>query len=87
MALKFQLAQGTQVREEDFGLLFYTQSGPRLYFLPCGSMLKESFFDGKMNLAQWLDLSDATDVPSPRKLDSLQKALVDLTDKGVLVEF
>ncbi|MDY7036296.1 MAG: mycofactocin biosynthesis chaperone MftB, partial [Thermodesulfobacteriota bacterium] len=44
---KYILAPGTQVREEDFGLLFYTMTGPRLYFLSSGTLLADSFFQGK----------------------------------------
>ena len=42
---KYKLAPGTQVREEDFGLLFYTMSGPRLYFLNSGDLIQADFFD------------------------------------------
>ena len=42
---RYKLAPGTQVREEDFGLLFYTMRGPRLFFLKCGRLLEPGFFE------------------------------------------
>jgi putative mycofactocin binding protein MftB len=79
---KYKLAPGTQVREEDFGLLFYTMQGPRLYFLTCGSLLESGFFEGKAGLGDWLEgrcLSEA------RAL-SLKSSLDQLKAKGVLLE-
>ena len=44
---RVKLAPGSQVREEDFGLLFYTQQGPALYFVSSGDLLGEDFFQGR----------------------------------------
>jgi putative mycofactocin binding protein MftB len=52
---KFTLAPGSQVREEDFGLLFYSMYGPRLYFLNCGEQLAPEFFQGQCTLNKWLE--------------------------------
>jgi putative mycofactocin binding protein MftB len=53
---RYILSSGTQVREEDFGLLFYTMSGPRLYFLSSGPLLDTSFFRGEITLDLWIRL-------------------------------
>jgi putative mycofactocin binding protein MftB len=47
-----RLAQGVQVRKEKFGLLFYDYRGPRLYFLPTGDLISESFFATDQTLSQ-----------------------------------
>lgn len=85
MSTKYKLAPGTQVREEDFGLLFYTQAGPRLYFLPSGDLLGFEFFDGRLTFGQWLAQHGPNASPSNSKSKSLIKALGQLKEKGVLV--
>jgi putative mycofactocin binding protein MftB len=82
---KYQLASGTQVREEDFGLLFYTQAGPRLYFLPSGDVLGCEFFTGTSTLEQWLAARSSTGCPTDAKIESIDKALTQLKAKGVLI--
>jgi putative mycofactocin binding protein MftB len=72
---KCKLASGTQVREEDFGLLFYTMQGPRLYFLTCGSLLESGFFRGEAGLGDWLKgkcLSEARALSLKSSLDQLE---------------
>ena len=49
-----RLSQYTEVRKEDFGLLFYTMTGPRLYFLSSGESLDPDFFEGRITLDQWV---------------------------------
>ncbi len=80
------LSRGTQVRTEDFGLLFYTFAGPRLYFLPSGSLLKPDFFQGSHSLAQALTTDASGAKVSADRVRSLQKALAQLRDKGVILE-
>ena len=84
---KYSLAPGTQVREEDFGLLFYTQTGPRLYFLPSRDLLGCGVFDGNTTVSQWLVDHDAYQTASAQEVQSLNKALEQLKDKGVLIGF
>jgi putative mycofactocin binding protein MftB len=84
---KYRLAKGTQVREEDFGLLFYTQQGPRLYFLPSGGLLNCGFFRGERTLSQWLEDGRAAEAASAGRLRSLRGALSGLSRKGVVIEF
>ena len=82
---KYVLASGTQVREEDFGLLFYTMRGPRLYFLASKNLLAPSFFEGKCTLVQWIQ--DRITVPAPvNRLEGITKVLKQLSKKGVIIE-
>ncbi len=79
---KYKLASGSQVREEDFGLLFYTMQGPRLYFLSCGSLLESAFFEGEKTLGQYLK---GRRLSGPQCF-TLERSLDRLREKGVLLE-
>jgi len=81
----YVLASGTQVREEDFGLLFYTMRGPRLYFLSSGQSLSPSFFEGKLSLDRWVEMNGKGPAPENR-MKEIRKVLGQLTDKGVILE-
>jgi putative mycofactocin binding protein MftB len=85
-AKKYKLAPGTQVREEDFGLLFYTKSGPRLYFLSSGELLDDRFFEGKMTLQQALDSAAAEQERTANRISGLSKSLNRLQEIGVIHE-
>ena len=87
MAFRYKLAAGTQVREEDFGLLFYTRQGPQLYFLSSGKLLRCEFFESDMTLTQWLQNHCDDTAASARQTPALKNALTGLKDKGVLLEF
>ena len=82
---KYVLASGTQVREEDFGLLFYTMRGPRLYFISSDQLLDSSFFQGELTLDQWTRLEDEEISPEGR-MEGIKKVLEQLKGKGVIVE-
>lgn len=86
MESRYKLADGAAVREEDFGLLFYTFRGPRLYFLPSGNLLGCGFFQGDASLTQWLENEGREADASAGKILSLKKALSRLKDKGVIIE-
>lgn len=43
----YRMWDGVQVREEQFGLLFYDYRGPKLVFLPSRDLISESFFFGE----------------------------------------
>jgi len=78
---RYRLAQGTQVREEDFGLLFYTMKGPRLFFLKCGRLLEAEFFRGEVSLEGWKkdrSLSEGASL-------GIEQSLERLKDKGVIL--
>jgi putative mycofactocin binding protein MftB len=79
---KYKLASGTQVREEDFGLLFYTMQGPRLYFLSSGSLIGSGFFAENKTLGQYVKDRHL----SGSQGRSLERSLDRLREKGVLLE-
>jgi putative mycofactocin binding protein MftB len=80
------LAPGTQVREEDFGLLFYSMPGPKLQFASSGNMLSSQFFIGKLTTKQWLAERDPGNTITSEQRLGLIKVLSQLTEKGVIIE-
>ncbi len=82
----YVLAPGTQVREEDFGLLFYSMQGPRLHFVSLGNVLDSRFFIGKQTVAQWLDEKDLGKTLTSEHRSGLTNVLGLLRDKGVIIE-
>jgi len=83
---RYRLAPGTQVREEDFGLLFYTMKGPQLYFLPSGQLLKSSFFQGDITLEQYLLQKEEKGSMTDASIRGIRKTLDQLSEKGVIFE-
>ena len=83
--MRYTLASGTQVREEDFGLLFYTKTGPRLYFLSCGDLLKEDFFGSGFTFEKWMDQKKFEKPVSGERLINLKRGLNHLKEKGVIL--
>ncbi|MBN2233375.1 MAG: mycofactocin biosynthesis chaperone MftB [Deltaproteobacteria bacterium] len=83
---RYLLAPGTQVREEDFGLLFYTMKGPRLYFIASGDLLDGSFFQGRHTLPEWARQKAGADPSSARRMEKVTGALCTLREKGVIRE-
>ena len=86
MNKRYLLASGTQVRREDFGLLFYQMNGPRLHFMASGGLLSEDFFKGKMTLVEWMQMSDRVSQKRIQEAEALYRGLKRLTDKGVIIE-
>ena len=83
--LKYKLARGSQVREEDFGLLFYRMNGPRLYFISSGDLLSPDFFEGVMTLEEWIDKNSKNNI-GEAKVSELSEMLGRLSEKGVILE-
>ena len=83
---RYILAPGTQVREEDFGLLFYTMRGPQLYFVSSGHLLDSSFFEGRFSLYEWMRSRRKEGQVPEDGLEGIAKALDRLKDKGVILE-
>ena len=83
---RYILSSGTQVREEKFGLLFYTMKGPHLYFLSSGPLLDSSFFKGDRTLDQWIRLKKEEGFLSEERIGGIKKSLDQLKDKGVIFE-
>ena len=84
---RYKLAPGTQVREEDFGLLFYTMAGPRLYFLSSGDFIRCDFFQGRLTLDQWIEQHTGQDAVNTTSVSDLKKNLSRLSEKGVILEY
>ncbi len=83
--LKYKLARGSQVREEDFGLLFYRMNGPRLYFISSGDLLAPDFFDGELSLKEWLEDTGKNNIDEAG-ITGLTGTLNQLKEKGVIIE-
>lgn len=83
---RYVLTPGTQVREEDFGLLFYTMYGPRLFFFPCGKILDSRFFNGKTTLKEWLEPLSGQRLSLSARVAEIEKTLQQLKKKGVILE-
>ncbi len=83
---KYKLAPGAQVREENFGLLFYNMHGPRLYFLSSGDLLPEKFFQGRIPLEAWIDRVQPNSENLAMRITALKKSLKKLVEKGVIIE-
>ena len=82
---KYKLRQGSQVREEDFGLLFYKMNGPRLYFISSGNLISPDFLKGDMTLEEWIDKNHDNGL-NEAKISKLREILVQLSEKGVIIE-
>ncbi len=80
------MAPGSQVREEDFGLLFYTQKGPGLFFVSSGDLLDEDFFLGNHTLEERLRRVSLSGPRADSRLSELKATLNMLKDKGVILE-
>jgi hypothetical protein len=83
---KYRLAQGTQVRQEDFGLLFYTMSGPRLYFLPVKQWITTDFFEGHFSLPCWFEKNNIPIKNAGKLYEKIETCLNQLNEKGVILE-
>ncbi len=83
---KYVLSSGTQVRQEDFGLLFYTMKGPRLYFLPLKQWIDPSFFQGQHTLDQWMEENKSNGLIMSDQRKKIETCLEKLSDKGVILE-
>ena len=84
---RYKLAPGTQVREENFGLLFYTMTGPRLFFISSGDLINSEFFRSTMTLEQWIEKQIGLHVVETHTVSGLKNGLRRLTEKGVIVEY
>ena len=82
----YKLSPGTQVRKEDFGLLFYTMKGPRLYFLPSKDFLDPTFFLGDCPLGRAVQQNGLTTDAADTILKKFEKSINSLKDKGVIHE-
>jgi len=86
MNKRYTLAAGTQVREEDFGLLFYQMNGPKLHFVASGNLLTEGFFRGEKTLEAWIDAVEGFPEKNGPEAEAIARALKQLKLKGVIIE-
>ncbi len=84
---RYKLTPGTQVRDEDFGLLFYTMAGPSLYFLSSGELIRTDFFSAGVPLEQWIRQRAGEDAVTTETVSELRKSLDRLSAKGVILEY
>jgi putative mycofactocin binding protein MftB len=84
---RYKLTPGTQVRDEDFGQLFYTMAGPRLYFLSSGSLLDRRFFQGEYTLEQWVKHQTVQGPVNKSQVSELGQSLNQLVEKGVILDY
>ena len=84
---RYKLAPGTQVREEDFGLLFYTMAGPRLFFISSGDLIHCDFFENGLTLEQWIGQHVGQNAVETTFVSELRKGLSRLSEKGVILEY
>ena len=82
---RYKLNYGSQVREEDFGLLFYKMQGPRLYFVSSSDLLPPDFFNGDMTLEEWLG-EENKDIPDSM-ISELRGLFDHLCENGVIIEY
>jgi len=82
----YKLATGSKVRKEDFGLLFYTKNGPRLFFVSSGDLIGCEFFDGEMILNECIKTRRLGPVPQ-KLVNDLAQELDRLCERGVLLGF
>lgn len=83
---KYRLAPGSQVREEDFGLLFYSMDGPRLFFLSSSDLLTASFFQGTYTIDQWMVKHAGHRAIPGSGISNLAESLEQLQKRGVILE-
>jgi putative mycofactocin binding protein MftB len=81
----YKLADGVQVREEKFGLLFYNYRGPRLYFLPTKGLIASDFFNGRKSTNELIESICSQNMwPRVRVRDRIKQVLMMLEKKGLI---
>ena len=86
----YRLRRGVRVRDEKFGLLFYSRKGPKLTFVHSGPWIHREFFSGRFTLREWLRRENMSLSASEEKILGLEarmaRVLLRLADKGLIVE-
>ncbi len=81
----YRLADGVQVRNENFGLLFYDYRGPRLYFVPSKELFGDVFFEGRQPVGDLLDrLCEDAPLQRVQIQAQLKQVLEALEGKGLI---
>ncbi len=80
------LAENVQVRKEDWGLLFYSQTRHKLCFVRSGDWLYPEYFDGSWTFENMVgDIAERTGVPVEVIERSLPAMVEQLTSKRMIV--
>ena len=83
----YKPADGVQVREETFGLLFYNYQGPRLYFVPSKDLIDVDFFNGRQNVGGLIaSIRARKGCSSTQAGERIRRILAQLKDKGLIDE-
>jgi len=83
----YKPADGIQVREEKFGLLFYNYRGPRLYFVPSKDLIDVEFFNGRQSVSGLIaSICDRRGWTSAEVGERITQILAKLQDKGLIHE-
>lgn len=81
----YKLADGVQVREEKFGLLFYNYRGPRLYFVPSKDLIDVDFFNGRQRISGLIaSICARKGWTRARVGERIMQILAKLEDKGLI---
>ncbi len=83
--MRFKLADGVQVRDETFGLLFYNYRGPRLYFVPSKDLIDAAFFNGRQSVSGLIaSTCDRKGWTKAQVKERIAQVLTKLEDKGLI---
>jgi len=83
----YKPADGVQVREETFGLLFYNYQGPRLYFVPSKDLVDVDFFNGRQSVSALIASICARKGWSSAEVgERIRQILAQLEKKGLIDE-
>jgi putative mycofactocin binding protein MftB len=81
----YRPADGVQVREEKFGLLFYNYRGPRLYFVPSKDLIDVDFFNGRQCISELItSICARKGWTKPEVGKRIAQILAQLEDKGLI---
>ena len=87
MQSKYRLSVGVQVRDENFGLLFYNYRGPRLYFVPSKDIIDAEFFNGRQSVSSLIDsITTRRGWPWTETEKRIRMILSKLAEKGLIYE-
>jgi putative mycofactocin binding protein MftB len=83
--MNFRPADGVQVREETFGLLFYDYRGPRLYFVPSKDLIDAVFFTGRQSVSELIaSICARKECTKALVEERITQVLAKLEDKGLI---
>ncbi len=84
-SMSFRPADGVQVREETFGLLFYDYRGPRLYFVPSKDLIDVGFFSGRQSVSELIaSICARKECTKALVEERITQVLAKLEDKGLI---